>query len=168
MVSRFVLLVYKPRESCTFVAISPVPVPRRNLSRSLTPSWEKSVFWKGWAEACVLCGRWFVRGIDFFMELFGVDELLCCVWHREQGKSHTSALIFMWEACLRAASTRAAAKHHLLTDPGSWRNANSCETRFGSDWCTNCRPGCNCTGVEGIARSGRIVDCVGVKSCVSC
>lgn len=72
----------------------------------------------------MLWGRQFVRGTDFFMELFGADELLCCAWHREQGKSHTSALIFM-----RGAS--AVVRHHLPTDPGSWRNANGCRTRFG-------------------------------------
>lgn len=72
------LLVYKPRESCTFVAISPVPVPRRNLSRSLTPSWEN--LYSGKAEL----------------------RRVCCV-----GGGLSGALISLW-SCLELMSCSAA------------------------------------------------------------
>lgn len=80
---------WQPNESSRFIASFSVPRLRRNLSRSLSPDWEKSVFWKRWAEVCVLQGRQFVRGSDFLVELFGADELLCC----------GSASIFLRGAC---------------------------------------------------------------------
>ncbi|XP_075021350.1 arf-GAP with dual PH domain-containing protein 1 isoform X1 [Calonectris borealis] len=75
---------FAPLASLKKITSSSCPDPWEEHLQKPDTKLGKSVFWKRRAEVRVLRGRRFVRDADFFMELFGVDELLCCVWHREQ------------------------------------------------------------------------------------